>query len=112
MTKETLLAATPLPMNMLSYQPVFSFGNGQKYLKSVNILYGNSILKKIYLQKQLPLTERSDISEIVGKILVDHFKTEAANRTKSSKNEKPYSPNQNREARAAAAKDLFENLNA
>ena len=108
--KETLLAAAPLPMTMLDYQPVFSFRGGHMFLKSVNILFENSMLKKIHLKKQISLEKQTDISAIIGKILADQIKTAAHNK-ENNKNKRPSKPAQSKEARAAAAKDLFENLN-
>ena len=106
---ETLLACPSKPLTMFKYQAVFNYEYGKRYLKSINLIRGENILKKFYLPKQILISDDIDpdklIVENLTSILSGTLKPGMKIGTVRSQKNK-----ERKKARAKAATDLFENL--
>lgn len=107
---ETLVAANPRPLDMFFYQPVFSFHNERKYLKSVNLLKGKQILKKIYLDNLYEYSEETNIEEFITEILIKNLTEAKDKKEKQNGKTKQNAHQPDRNARAKAAATLFDTL--
>lgn len=105
--EKLLLAILPKPLPLLEYQPIFCYLQSKKYLKSVNILLKGKMLKKLYLESYIELSETIDVQEIIAKLLADFF-TDC--KRKAKQESKPNNKMESKEAREKAAKNLFENI--
>lgn len=101
-----LISTNPTPLLFLKYQLVFQIDGDSKYLKSFNLLLGNKILKKFYLNSLVLFDDKINIEEIIyNKILNEpEVKTENLKGSKSPKNK--IDP----KARSKAASELFSNF--
>jgi hypothetical protein len=106
----TLIACTPQPLSMFKYQAVFNFETGKKYLKSINLLQEEKILKKFHIPNQILISDEINLEQVIldnlTAILIGRQKPEA----KKGRSRRNNTKTENKQARAKAATDLFENL--
>lgn len=111
-SEEYLLSSSKLSMSFLKYQLVFSFKDGAKYLRSFNIIRNGKIVRKIYLEKMLPLSMCQNIEDILVENLIKLINNnQYSSRNKgnaTNRKKKQTKPNEN--ARYKAASDLFSDL--
>jgi hypothetical protein len=106
----TLMASTPIPMSMFCFQTVFSFTEGNKYLKSINLLMDGKIIKKIYLDQQQEIDEETDTLVIVKEVIRQKFFDVTRTERESHKVQTKKANKLDMRARANAAAGLFEAL--
>ena len=104
MRNETIIAKSPLPLDMLFYQEVYRANSKGKLLKAINLRDSKKILKKIQLDQEILIEENTNIKEIVKHILIGQLsKQNTSEKTKNKKQE-------NKKARQKAAEDLMTNF--
>lgn len=107
---EILVAAKPRPLDMFFYQPVFSYRNERKYLKSVNILKGKQILKKIYLDTLHEYSKETNIEALITELLIKNLTGTGDEKEEQKSKAKKRKQQPDRDARAKAATTFFETL--
>lgn len=105
-----LVSSKPRPISFLDYQFVFYIKEGNKYLKSFNILYREQIIKKYYLDKLILIDANTDLQKIIKDQLTSEMTSTKHNETNSSKARNTNRPKPNAEARAKSASSLFSQM--
>ena len=81
-------------LGFLSYQPTVVFENKKQYLRSVNILISNKVVKKIYLDEPLNIYNQEEVENIASEYIISKIKqdngTKKTKRTKKYKSKKAY----------------------
>ena len=98
-----LLSAKQNSLSFIKFQLVYQFKGEKKFIRSVNFLYGNKILKKIYLKELLVSDEKMDIESFITEMLLKDRETPES-KLKCNHNKT------NQDARTQAAANLFSNL--
>lgn len=100
-----LLSSKKDSLSFINFQIVYQFRGEKKFIKSINFLYGNKILKKIYLKELLISDEKTNIESIITEMLLKDIDKQEC-KPKQSSNQKQT----NQDARIQAAANLFTNL--
>jgi len=100
-----LLSSKTDSLSFINFQIVYQFRGEKKFIKSINFLFGNKILKKVYLKELLVSDEKTNIESIIIEMLLKDIGKQEC-KPKISSNH--YSTDQ--DARIQAATNLFTNL--
>ena len=101
---DTILLQKRQNLNMFSFQTTAVLKNDLNFLNSVNILFNNKIIKKIYMQKPLKKYDMEDAKNIAENYILKNLNLKAKVK---NKNQHKYT----KKAYNNAGTNLFSNLN-
>jgi hypothetical protein len=99
-----LLSAKPESLSFLKFQVIYQIKEKKKFIRSVNFLHGDKIIKKIYLKNMLPCNQDINIEPVIINLLFKDL-IENDSKVSKSKNMKP-----DADARIKAATNLLTDL--
>lgn len=109
---ETILLASAIkPLMFIQYQVVYEIKQGEKYVRSFNLLSNGKILKKVYLDHLIKAEDESEI-EMITSEMIRNVIYEKGNKkfSKSGKTQRKKS-SVDHAARVKAAHDILEMFN-
>lgn len=109
---ETILLASAMkPLMFIQYQLVYEIKQGEKYIRSFNLLYNGKILKKVYLDHLIKAEDESEIELITTEMISNVIYVNGNKKSsKSGKTHRKKSP-VDQAAREKAAHDILKMFN-
>jgi hypothetical protein len=108
--EDYLISSSVKALAFLSYQTVYCIKNGEKFLKSFNIVHNGKTIRKFYLEEMMPLSQCHNPETIILQHLFPEENAEKTDKKTNSKKKTNAKAKPDSQARQKAASDLFSHL--
>ncbi len=105
-----LILSSIKALAFLSYQTVYCIQDGEKFLKSFHIVHNGKTIRKIYLDKMIPLAQCHNPEHIIIQHIFPEEKAEKTDKETGCKKKVKVKTKPDSKARQKAASDLFSHL--
>lgn len=109
-TEDYLISVGDKEFSSLTYQMVYCVENDVKYVKSFNILYKAKIIRKVYMDRMIPIAQITDPEEFIVQYILPAQHDKEQERSTSWTNKENTKTRPDKKARQKAASDLFSDL--
>ena len=82
MENKILMSLSKMELSVMSFQPTIELRDNDQFLRSVNIILGNKIIKKIYQKEPLLKYEYAIAKLIATNFIIDSIKQEKKQKRK------------------------------